>query len=620
VDATTHLISSSGFAGASWVTILWVMIVSTCLTLSAVHGMVWLRQRDAWSSAMFSLLALSTAIISAFDLAMMRAPGPEVYSEILRWYHVPVLFAFAATAGFIHFYLQSGRLWLAISAFALRALTLVLNLFQPANLNFKEISALGSVPFLGETVRVPLGVANPLMGLGQLSLLLLLVYAIDASIDCWKKDQKRRAITAGGSLAIFIALSSWHSALVYLSVIQLPVITGVFFLGVVAVMAYELSRDILRAVQLNRDLERERAILAAIFDGVPGMIYLYSPEGKLVRWNRRLMEDSGYSAEELSRLVSKDWFQPEDQASLQREWGRVLGQGTRGRLEVDMLLKGGRKVPYLLPGVPVHIDGKLHLTGVGIDMSEKVAMEMTLQQRQREIAHMNRVSTMGVLAASLAHELNQPLAAILSNARAASRLIVRPDPDLREIAHILDDIATEDQRAASVIQSLRAMMTNEPVKWSPVQMNQLVEATLLLVESELRARAIILQRELAPALPPVPGHAVQLQQVLLNLLVNAMQAIDRGGRINMQTSCHQDALHVVIHDSGPGIPPDKLPVIFDPFISLKERGMGMGLTVCREIIQHHGGSIRAENHPEGGAMFCFELPRRAEKMRERVHA
>lgn len=607
-------LAMAGFAGESWVTILWVMMVTVCLTLSAIHGMVWLRERSALDSMMFALLSLFTGAIIAGDLALMRTTTTDAYAEILRWYHVPVWLAFASTIGFLRYYLQAGRLWLAGCALVIRTVTLLLNFLEPVNMNFKELTALKPVTFLGDVVATPVGVLNPLMGVGQFSLLLLLVYAIDAAVSCFRQGRKRRAIAAGGSMAVFIALASWQTALVYANVIEMPVVAGVFFLGIISVMSYELSRDILRAMQLNRDLVRERAINQAVFDGVPGMIYLYSPEGKLLRWNKRVPEESGYTEEELSRFRAADWLQGDDLNALLREW-KVAMEARPANFEANLVLKGGRQVPYLLTGVRVQIDGKPHLVGMGLDISRQKQMESELQHQRRELTRMNRIATLGVLSASIAHELNQPLAAVKSNAEAGKRYLASENPDLRELREIMADIANAGSRASDVVRGLRALMRNEPAKEEPVDINDVVESVIHLVHGEIAARRVEVERELGDALPPVFGDRVQFQQVLLNLLLNAMDALEDVSalrRITIRTACVDGArVRMTVQDNGPGIAPESLSDIFTPFFTSKKSGSGMGLPICRSIVELYGGTIRAGNAADRGALFDVEFPARA---------
>ena len=238
--------------------------------------------------------------------------------------------------------------------------------------------------------------------------------------------------------------------------------------------------------------------------------------------------------------------------------------------------------------------------------------EIREEQLRSELAHAMRVASLGELAATLAHELNQPLAAILSNAQAARRFIASGEIEPSELNAILDDIVRDDKRAGHVIQNLRAMVSKRPTHREPCDVNELVTGVLELVRSEIIDAKTEVRLLLSNDLPTVTVARVELQQVLLNLILNALHAMettDGDGRfIEVQTSSDEDFINVSIRDRGHGIPEDRLHIIFNPFYSTKASGLGMGLSICRRIIENHAGRIEVENHKEGGATFRFTLP------------
>jgi PAS domain S-box-containing protein len=260
----------------------------------------------------------------------------------------------------------------------------------------------------------------------------------------------------------------------------------------------------------------------------------------------------------------------------------------------------------------------LRTIGVFRDITAQKTAEQEARHVQNELAHAMRVSTMGELAASMAHELNQPLAAILSNAQAARRFLAAPDPDLREIREILDDIVNDDKRAGEVVHHVRAMMQKkEPVASAPLDLNELVRNMAQLVHGELVERNIELSFDLAPALPVVLADQVGMQQVLLNLVVNAMDAMrDQPAerrRIQIQTSFAKGLVCVAVRDCGPGIPEQLMSAIFRPFFTTKTQGLGLGLALSRTLVEAHGGRLWAENAPDRGAVFLVEFPSASEE-------
>jgi two-component system sensor kinase FixL len=275
--------------------------------------------------------------------------------------------------------------------------------------------------------------------------------------------------------------------------------------------------------------------------------------------------------------------------------GEVRWIAARGRVEFDRA------------GKPAFARSVSH------DITGQKEAEQETQNLRRGIAHVDRVSVMGQLASALAHEINQPLGAILRNAEAAELFMQDPSPDMDEVRAILADIRKDDQRAGNVIDRMRTMLKRKDLDERPVDVAELIGEVAALVRSDAAARHVKLELAAADNLPPVFGDPVHLQQVLLNLIVNGMDAIDQGDRedrrVSVTAALHgSKAVEIAVSDSGDGIPADKLANIFDPFFTTKPNGMGMGLPISRTIVQAHSGRIWAENRAEGGASFRFTLP------------
>jgi C4-dicarboxylate-specific signal transduction histidine kinase len=252
------------------------------------------------------------------------------------------------------------------------------------------------------------------------------------------------------------------------------------------------------------------------------------------------------------------------------------------------------------------------MTGASTDITARMISEHELSEQRSRLAQLSRVGMLGELSGSFAHELNQPLTAILSNAQAAQRFLTHPDPDLLEIGAILDDIVAEDRRAGEVIRRLRLMFSKGEVERQPVVIRDLVSGVMHLLRNDLINRGVIAKIELEADLPVVEGDLVGLQQVLINLVMNACDAMVKTPRSDRQvtlaaiTSPH--GVELSVSDNGTGIAPEKVERIFDSFYTEKANGMGLGLSVCRTIIRAHGGRLWAANHSPRGAVFRFELP------------
>jgi signal transduction histidine kinase len=238
--------------------------------------------------------------------------------------------------------------------------------------------------------------------------------------------------------------------------------------------------------------------------------------------------------------------------------------------------------------------------------------ELQLQEQRRESAHLSRVAILGELSGALAHELNQPLTAILSNAQAAQRILENEPASNPEVREILTDIVAEDKRAGEVIRRLRALLKKGETQLQPLDLNDVANDALELARADCVSRRVTLQRELAPSLPEVLGDRVQLQQVLLNLIVNACDAMRdnaQDNKIVIATASQDDgAVQVSVSDSGHGIRDAQMDRLFEPFFTTKDQGLGLGLTICRSIAGAHGGKLWAVNNSISGATFCMSLP------------
>jgi signal transduction histidine kinase len=238
--------------------------------------------------------------------------------------------------------------------------------------------------------------------------------------------------------------------------------------------------------------------------------------------------------------------------------------------------------------------------------------EVEARQRMVELAHVNRYAAAGELTTSIAHELNQPLGAILTNAETAELMLRGASPNLPEIADILADIKRDDQRASEVIRRLRRVLKKTPFEIRDIDLNQTVREAMGFVGDLARGQRVVLNYVPAVTELHVKGDPVQLQQVVLNLIMNAIDVVsnvDLRKREISVTTVHADACaEVRVADTGPGIAPGDLKTVFDPFFSTKPQGMGMGLTIARTIVEAHQGRISAENQPSGGALFTVRLP------------
>jgi len=238
--------------------------------------------------------------------------------------------------------------------------------------------------------------------------------------------------------------------------------------------------------------------------------------------------------------------------------------------------------------------------------------EVQAQQRMAELAHVNRFSTAGELASSIAHELNQPLGAILTNAESLKEVLQSPAPDIAELKDIANDILEDDRRASEVIRRMRSLLKKTPFEQKQFDLNEVVRETIGLFSALAASRNVQVDNAIAPGALPLLGDRIQLQQVILNLLMNGIDAMkdtpSENRIISTRTSRVENFAELSVSDRGPGIPEEKLKEVFEPFYTSKAEGMGMGLSIARTIIEAHNGQIWARNRDHGGASFRIRLP------------
>jgi len=281
--------------------------------------------------------------------------------------------------------------------------------------------------------------------------------------------------------------------------------------------------------------------------------------------------------------------------------------------ETELVRLDGRKVPVLFTiTFPTGPDGDRNVLAFVVDITERKQAQDALLAAQAELAHATRVATLGELTASIAHEVNQPLAAIVTSGEAGLRWLRREVPDLDEVAATIVQVVAQGRRASEIVARIRTFLKKAPAQQENLDIAEIIEEAALLVARELANDQVALTFEVEHGLGPIRGDRIQLQQVLVNLLVNAGQAM--AGQPGSRTvklragAVDGERLAITVQDSGPGIRPEDMPRLFDPFFTTKGGGMGMGLAICRTTVEAHGGQLSAESTPGAGATFRLTLP------------
>src|SRR5580765_7498615 len=306
---------------------------------------------------------------------------------------------------------------------------------------------------------------------------------------------------------------------------------------------------------------------------------------------------------------------PDERAALHAAFDRACASQGLFESEHRLVLPYGKTRWVIVRGRCLEDEhgSLLELIGVTIDVSAQKQSDLQLQIQREEMSHLNRVALMGEITASVAHELNQPLTAIANNASAARRFLERGNLDPVLLQQLLQDMVADSQRAGEVIRGIRSLVRKEPSVHTLLDLNSVITDTVRLVSSDVLNRESVVTTELDPHLPQVNAALVQIQQVLLNLIINALDAVEQlppaERRIIISTRSDKgDVAEVSVRDLGVGLPKDHPDKVFDHFFSTKQKGMGMGLTIVRSIIKAHRGTITGGNAPDRGTRMVVRLP------------
>jgi PAS domain S-box-containing protein len=386
------------------------------------------------------------------------------------------------------------------------------------------------------------------------------------------------------------------------------------FLAIIVAVSYELLRAVYLSSRLSRQVMASEARWRALLSNVRLAVVSLDAQSRITLVNPFFERTLGYRAAELGGRPISDLLPAADAEEFRERWRIAAERGPRPLARWAFRQASGDLRTFEWSTVRL-LDGEGEFAGfltVGADITERLKAETDLARVRHDLEHLSRTNLLGELSSALAHELNQPLTSILSNAQAGRRFLAQATPDLEEIKTILDEIARDDKRAGEVIHRRRALLRKEAPTRTTFALGDAVHEVEQLVRSGMIAGGIRLQVQLGSPTTRVEGVRVEVQQVLMNLILNAAQALkDQAStqrEILMTSERSESEIRISVLDNGSGIPSEKLPALFEPFVTSRTDGMGMGLSICRRLIQNNRGRLEAANRAEGGAVFTFTLP------------
>jgi PAS domain S-box-containing protein len=383
-----------------------------------------------------------------------------------------------------------------------------------------------------------------------------------------------------------------------------------------------VNLDIEELKRAEEGLRESECRLRQIIDTLPGMLWSNGPDGELTHVNQRILDYSGMRFEDFLHLGWYKIHHPDDLSDVVNAFSHAMQTGTSYQTLSRLRRADGEYRWHHIRAEPLRDrQGRIvQWYGLSVDIDDAKKAEDQLQeeherlsQLESDLAHMNRLSMMGELAASLAHEIAQPIAPARNNTRAAMHFLDRSAPDPGQVREALACVVDDADRAGAILDRIRAHIKKSPPRKESVDLNQAINDVIALAQGAIIKNRVSIQTRLAEGLPHVQADGVQLQQVVLNLTLNAVEAmssVEKGTRVlAISTEQHPaGGVLVGVRDSGPGIDPQHLDRVFDAFYTTKSSGVEMGLSICRSIINAHGGRLWADVNASGGVVFQFTLP------------
>ena len=601
----------------SWITVVWSMNGAVCLTLAAFFFAVWCKQRDSWVHLLFSCSGVAAAAISAFELAMMHSEAIERYDALLRWIHVPVWVLALSFVSFVRLYLHAGRPWLAWSIYGLRTLILILNFLFPLSINFRAIMGIRHVSLWGgEIASLPIGVPNPWGVLSNASLLLMIVFFVDATISVWRRGERQRALFFGGSM-IFGAILLWHVPLVIWGIIQVPFFLSFSYTGAVVAMGYELSNDLARGARLARELEASEKKLNLAAESADLNLWEWdlNKDEIWVMPTRRVQFGFSVSEKITYQELASRWH-PDDRDHVRQALKDSIEGGKDYQVKFRIVLADGT-VRWISSRGRVQVDEKgkpMRLLGVSVDVTARKEAELQAEQQRDEIEQLRQQKT-----ALLEKE-------VAERARLEREVVETCAHEQRRIAYDLHDgvgqqlvgialsakVLEQELRGQHPAQAKKASaiarMANEAARQARLTARSLegadgvgdLKTALEAFAANVRRNCRVATNVKADvfAFPVSAPAAAQLYRIVQEAVHNA---VEHGGahKVEIDLAVGRESMVLTIQDDGKG---------FDG----SSTSNGMGLRIMRYRAQCIGGSCEVRSSRREGTVVTCRVPLPAE--------
>ncbi len=600
----------------SWITIAWSMNAGACFVLAAVYFVVWCNQRDSWPHLLFACSAVAAAVMALIELAMLHSTTVDEYAALVRWIHVPVWLLTLSFVAFVRLYLRAGRAWLAWSIYGLRTVVLIINFISTPNINFRAISGIRHFSWWGEIVSVPIGAPNPWALISNLSLLLLLIFSVDATITVWRRGDRQRALVVGGSM-ILGAIISWHVPLVIWGVIDIPFFLSFAYSGIVLAMSSELGNDMFQTAQLAHRLERSEQRLNMAAESANFGVWewdLNKDEVSVTRSRRDLLGLPPGGKIRFEQYLSR--VHVDDRDRIRQAITEAIEKGKVYDSEFRIVLSDGSVRWITARGtVQTNKQGKpRRMLGISLDVTPRKEAELQTRQQRAELEQLRQQKT-----ASLEKE-------VVERARLEREVIESCGREQRRIAYDLHDgvgqqlvgialsakLLEQELRDERPAQARKASaivrLANETARLTRHTARSLEGADgvgdLKVALEALAANARKNCRVAANVTSDSSFFAVsapaaaQLYRIVQEALHNAVEH-GRAHKVQIDLTVDRDNMVLTVRDDGKG---------FDG----GGASNGMGLRIMRYRAQCIGGSCEVQSNRAEGTIVTCRVPLQAD--------
>lgn len=584
------------------------------IILGAVYLLIWLRLRDQLAFLFASVMSLAGSAAALCEVSYLGTPSTADFVNAFRAQSVFIGVSLISMVWFLQFRLNIGRRWLCWFITGLWSFSIIVILTNPGQIVTGWLKGLDyrTTPW-NEAFALPVGEMHWSKYLTDLASLVIVIYVIDVLLRALRTGSGAHALKTAGPVLFFILVAGIHTPLVDASVIQTPYLIGVIFVAISVSLAFSLVGEVAKGAWLNREIKIERERWQGVVDAVDLALVRVDAGGRIASVNPFLERLIGRSSVDLvgqkaDTLFMETALNSDQLPTTDPEFWKSQESATRCLPAADGT---HREMAWHCVALSKEAGTSDGLIAIGKDQTERLKAEAERDETRREFEKLSRALTLGELASTIAHELSQPIAAVLSNAQTCEILLESDSAGEGDIEEIIRDILRDTRRARDLMGHVRRFMYDGDPERQWFDPMTALRAVLEWLQPEAKRRRIAIR--LITEKPPGSffGVELELQEAMVNLVMNAMQATGEteGGEVIVTIGGESDGgLNLSVEDNGPGISDEAADKLFAPFVTSKSKGMGVGLAVVRRVVERHNGMIEVGASASGGARFTITLP------------